>query len=109
MSATAIAALIRGDERAAKFAARHSRYELYAAGKALRDKCPRKSHSVWKAPHDRRDPVGLVLEADEGRMGELLPLRHGRMVHSAFTFYRGNALTMAADLASIPSTGGRVQ
>ena len=42
-------------------------------------------------------------------MPDLLPLRHGRMVRSAFTFYRGAALTMAADLASTPSTGVRVQ
>jgi len=42
-------------------------------------------------------------------MPELLPLRHGRMVKSAFTFYRGAALTMAADLATTPATGIRVQ
>jgi uncharacterized protein (DUF2252 family) len=42
-------------------------------------------------------------------MPELLPLRHGRMVRSAFTFYRGAALTMATDLAVTPSTGIRVQ
>jgi uncharacterized protein (DUF2252 family) len=42
-------------------------------------------------------------------MPELLPLRHGRMVRSAFTFYRGAALTMACDLASTPTTGIRVQ
>ena len=42
-------------------------------------------------------------------MPELLPLRHGRMVRSAFTFYRGSALTMASDLASTPITGVRVQ
>ena len=42
-------------------------------------------------------------------MPELLPLRHGRMVRSAFTFYRGSALTMASDLASTPTTGVRVQ
>jgi len=64
---------------------------------------------VWKAPSGRRDAVDLVLEAEKGRLPELLPLRHGRMVRSAFTFYRGAALTMAADLASTPSTGVRVQ
>jgi Uncharacterized protein conserved in bacteria (DUF2252) len=42
-------------------------------------------------------------------MPELLPLRHGRMVKSAFTFYRGAALTMAADLATTAATGIRVQ
>lgn len=83
--------------------------EQYAAGKALRTTCPRTSHAVWKAPSDRRDPVELVLESEKGRMTELLPLRHGRMARSAFTFYRGAALTMAADLATTPSSGLRVQ
>jgi uncharacterized protein (DUF2252 family) len=49
------------------------------------------------------------LAAEKGRLPDLLPLRHGRMARSAFTFYRGAALTMAADLASTPSTGVRVQ
>jgi len=83
--------------------------ERLAAGKALRDACPRKAHAAWKAPADRPDPVQLVLEAEKGRLPELLPLRHGRMVRSAFTFYRGAALTMASDLASTPVTGIRVQ
>jgi len=83
--------------------------ERLAAGKALRDACPRKAHAAWKTPAGRPDPVQLVLEAEKGRLPELLPLRHGRMVRSAFTFYRGAALTMASDLASTPSTGIRVQ
>jgi len=86
-----------------------TRAESYAAGKALRTACPRKAHAAWKAPSDRRDPVELILEAEKGRVPELLPLRHGRMAKSAFTFYRGAALTMAADLASTPSTGIHVQ
>jgi uncharacterized protein (DUF2252 family) len=53
--------------------------------------------------------VDLVLKAEKGRLPNLLPLRHGRMVRSAFTFYRGSALAMAADLASTPVTGVRVQ
>jgi len=83
--------------------------ELYAAGKALRLKCPRTSHAAWKAPADRRDSVQMVLKAEIGRIADLLPLRHGRMARSAFTFYRGAALTMAADLASTPSSGLHVQ
>ena len=42
-------------------------------------------------------------------MPELLPLRHKRMVCSAFTFCRGAALTMASDLAATTATGIRVQ
>jgi hypothetical protein len=83
--------------------------ERYAAGKSLRLKCPRKVHAEWKAPSGRPDAVELILSAEKGRMPDLLPLRHGRMVRSAFTFYRGAALTLASDLASTPSTGVRVQ
>jgi uncharacterized protein (DUF2252 family) len=83
--------------------------EQYAAGKALRKACPWETHAVWKAPSNRRDAVSTVLEAENGRLPELLPLRHGRMARSAFTFYRGSALAMAGDLASTPVTGVRVQ
>ncbi len=86
-----------------------TRAEEYTAGKALRAKCPRAAHAVWKAPASRRDATELVLEAEKGRIPGLLPLRHGRMVRSAFTFYRGAALTMAADLATTPYTGIRAQ
>ena len=78
-------------------------------GKALRDKCPRASHAEWKPPHNRPDPVRVVLKTDEGRIPDLVPLRHGRMVLSPFTFYRGSAFAMAQDLAGTPSTGIRVQ
>ena len=86
-----------------------TRAERAAAGKKLRETCPRTSHASWKRPANRPDAVDLVLAAERGRHPELLPLRHGRMVRSAFTFYRGAALTMASDLASTPVTGVRVQ
>ena len=86
-----------------------SRAERLAMGKVLRDKCPRDSHAAWKAARNRPDPVRLVLKADQGRLPDLIPLRHGRMVQSPFTFYRGSALAMADDLAGTPSTGVRVQ
>ncbi len=83
--------------------------EQHAAGKALRTICPRESHAGWKVPRGRRGAVEMVLESEKGRMPDLLPLRHGRMARSAFTFYRGSALTMAADLASTATSGIRVQ
>ena len=86
-----------------------SRAERLAMGKALREKCPRDAHAAWKPPHNRPEPVRLVLKADAGRLPDLIPLRHGRMVQSPFTFYRGSALAMADDLAGTPSTGVRVQ
>ena len=91
------------------FTHRRSRAERHAAGKKLRDACPRETHAFWKAPAGRPDPVSLVLEGDKGRLPELLPLRHGRMAVSPFTFYRGSALNMAVDLATTPATGVRVQ
>ncbi len=91
------------------FTPRPTRAEFYAMGEAMRNECPRSSHGVWKEPHDRPDPVRLIEDADEGRIPELVPLRHGRMLQSPFTFYRGAALNMAADLAAMPTTGVRVQ
>ena len=89
-------------ETTATFGPYASRAELYAMGKSLREKCPRSSHAAWQPAADRPEPVSLVLKADEGRLPELLPLRHGRMVMSPFTFYRGSALAMAVDLAATP-------
>jgi hypothetical protein len=78
-------------------------------GKALRAKCPRTSHADWRPPADRPDPVSLLAQSDQGRIPRLIPLRHGRMLQSPFTFYRGAALNMAADLAATPATGLRAQ
>src|SRR5262245_24017332 len=81
--------------------------ERYAMGKKLRDVCSRKSHATWKASAVRPNPVDLVESADQGRIPELLPYRHGRMAKSAFTFYRGAALNMAIDLGGTPVSGIR--
>lgn len=83
--------------------------ERRAMGKALRDKVPRVSHAGWKAPKDRRDPIELLLETNDGRMMDLIPIRFGRMAASPFAFYRGAAALMAADLGTTPSSGIRVQ
>ncbi|HEY6307901.1 MAG TPA: DUF2252 domain-containing protein [Candidatus Angelobacter sp.] len=81
------------------------RDERYAAGKALRQKVPREKHGEWAAPRTRRNPVELVIESSKGRIPELIPIRYGRMMVSPFTFYRGTANIMAADLASTPVSG----
>ena len=80
-----------------------------AAGKALRHTVPLKAHSGWIASANRRDPVDVLKEADVTRLPQLVPLRYGRMLQSAFTFYRGSAAVMAADLAQTPATGIHVQ
>src|SRR5215468_2730058 len=88
---------------------RQSLDDLYEEGKSLRKKCPRKSHAIWKPPPNRPDPVRLLDESNKGRILQLIPIRHGRMMQTPFTFYRGAALNMVADLASTPATGLRVQ
>lgn len=86
-----------------------SRAELYQLGKSLREKCPRSSHAAWQPAADRPDPIVLLQASNEGRIPQLIPVRHGRMTKTPFTWYRGAALNMAADLANTPATGLRVQ
>ena len=86
-----------------------NRSERAAAGKQARETAPLSSHAQLDSLASDRDPVGLLLEQDESRVPELVPVRHGRMLVSPFTFYRGAALPMAADLARTPTSGLRVQ
>jgi uncharacterized protein (DUF2252 family) len=85
-----------------------SRSDRAARGKDARALAPLEAHAEF-APGKSRDPVGLLLEQAKSRVPELVPVRHGRMLVSAFTFYRGAALPMAADLAGTPASGLRVQ
>ena len=79
-----------------------------ALGKAARVQAPLDSHGVFEPAADR-DPVGLLLAQADTRVPELVPIRHGRMLVSPFTYFRGAALPMAADLAATPTSGLRVQ
>ncbi len=83
--------------------------ERAAAGKAAREKVPRASHGEWKPPARRRDPVKVLEDQAKSRVQELVPIRYGRMLASAFTFYRGAAAIMAMDLAKTPESGFHVQ
>jgi len=83
--------------------------ERRAKGKALRAQVPRSSQAGWKVPKVRRDPVELLSESNAGRVENLIPIRFGRMSASPFAFYRGSATLMAADLATTPTSGIRVQ
>jgi uncharacterized protein (DUF2252 family) len=85
------------------------RADRIAAGRALRKEVPRNSHGDWAPTADRPDPVAVLLAQCESRVPDLLPIRHGRMAESPFGFFRGAAAGMAADLASTPTTGMRVQ
>jgi len=82
--------------------------ERKAQGKAARDQAPLESHAEI-GPDTGRDPVGLIIGQAATRVPDLVPIRHGRMLVTPFTFYRGAALPMAADLSRVPSSGLRVQ
>lgn len=88
---------------------RMSPAERAARGKLARAEVPRDSHEWFDPPADRPDPVDLLEEQAKGRVPELVPVRRGRMMVSAFTFYRGAALPMASDLATTPASGLPVQ
>ncbi len=83
--------------------------ERVALGKAARAGAPRATHETWEASTTRPDPVTLLESQAESRVQELVPIRYGRMLVSAFTFYRGAALIMASDLAATPRSGLNVQ
>ena len=76
-----------------------------AHGKDSREQVPPSSHAGWTPAADRPDPVALLEEQDATREPDLVPVRHGRMVVSPFTFYRGAAKIMAADLKDTPRAG----
>jgi len=80
-----------------------------ARGLAARSDAPRSSHGRWEPPPNRPDPIALIEEQAESRLPELVPIRHGRMLASPSTFYRGAAVIMAADLAGSPRSGVTVQ
>jgi uncharacterized protein (DUF2252 family) len=83
--------------------------ERRARGSEARDRAPLSSHSGWARASDRPDPVGLLQDQDTTREPDLVPVRHGRMLVSPFTFYRGAAKVMAADLDRTPTAGLDVQ
>ncbi len=83
--------------------------ERAAAGKAARSEVERGVHGEWEPSADRADPVDLLEEQGSTRVPELVPIRYGRMLVSAFTFFRGAAYLMASDLANEPRTGLDVQ
>jgi len=83
--------------------------ERRARGKEARTQTPPSAHAGWEPASDRPDPVALLVEQDATREQDLVPVRHGRMMVSPFTFYRGAAKIMAADLKDTPRAGLNAQ
>ena len=83
--------------------------ERNAQGRSAREKLPPTVHTGWTPAPDRPDPVALLEEQNASREADLVPVRHGRMLVSPFTFYRGAAKIMATDLKDTPTAGLNVQ
>src|SRR5260221_9712774 len=80
-----------------------------ARGKKAREEVSRSSQATWESSSERQDPVAQLVQQDELRVPELVPVRHGRMLASPFAFYQGAAAVMASDLARTATSGIRVQ
>ncbi len=77
-------------------------------GRTLRLAVPRSAHAVWEAAPDR-DPLAILRAIFATLIPELVPARIDRMSRSPFTFYRGSAAVMGADLATLPRSGIETQ
>src|SRR5262249_9576716 len=97
-----------GDSARAGTEEQLSRADREARGKDARSAASLESQAEF-GPDRSRDPVGRLLERGEGRRPASVPVRAGRMRVSAFPYFRGAALPMAADLATTPTSGLRVQ
>jgi uncharacterized protein (DUF2252 family) len=86
-----------------------TREEHVGLGKTARRRVPRELQADWNVSARTSDPLTLLVGQETTRVPELVPIRHGRMAGSAFAFYRGAALPMAADLSTLPNTGLHVQ
>ncbi|MEU9073289.1 DUF2252 domain-containing protein [Kitasatospora sp. NPDC004745] len=83
--------------------------ERRRAGRTARQRVSRSAHGRWIPAADRPDPVTVLQEQAADRVARLLPIRYGRMVETPFTYLRGAAAVMAADLAAVPNTELTVQ
>lgn len=86
-----------------------SKAARFDKGVAIRKLVPRSSHTEWSPSENREDPVETLIKTSIGRMENLVPLRYSRMMESPFTFFRGTAAIMAADLKNTPNTGIELQ
>jgi uncharacterized protein (DUF2252 family) len=83
--------------------------ERKGRGRASRGVAPRSTHAELGSLRSPEDAVRLIEEQNATRLKFLVPLRRGRMAANPFTFFRGSARIMAADLADTPRSGLDVQ
>lgn len=100
-----MAEIVSNAPRSIGITGRASIEDRIARGRLARQALPRGRHARWDPASGRPDPISLLDTQVQGRLSDLIPIRHGRMAASPFAFYRGAAIVMAEDLASTPTTG----
>jgi uncharacterized protein (DUF2252 family) len=83
--------------------------ESKTRGQDQRDAAPRGAMAKVSERPPGYDPIARLIWQGETRQSDLLGLRYSRMLASPLSFYRGNALLMAEDLARGTSTSLEVQ
>ena len=74
-------------------------------GQARRKQIGRQHHDDLRPKARTASALDLLTRVERGRVPALLRLKHQLMAASPFAYFRGAAPVMAADLASVPSTG----
>lgn len=83
--------------------------EALQSGKSARKIVARSQLALWDESGRGHDSLATILAQNAIRAQDLLPIRHGRMAASPWTYFRGAAAVMAVDLGSAPNTGIGVQ
>jgi uncharacterized protein (DUF2252 family) len=83
--------------------------DRYAMGRAAREHMPLETLGVWDPSTRNHDALATVAEQNAARVSSLVPIRMERMATSSWSYYRGAAAVMAADLAALGHTGIDVQ
>jgi uncharacterized protein (DUF2252 family) len=96
------------DEQAGSSAGKDTK-ERKVAGRAARQRLPRRRYATWEPPADRPDPIEILQAQAATREPDLVPIRYGRMLASPFAFFRGGPAIMANDLAGLPTSRITVQ
>ncbi|MFF2082782.1 DUF2252 domain-containing protein [Nocardia sp. NPDC058176] len=78
-------------------------------GRRARRRAPRRAAAQWDPGVRHRSALDRLRAQESVRDPELLPLRYARMAFSPWTYLRGAAAVMAADLAAAPHSGLTVQ
>jgi uncharacterized protein (DUF2252 family) len=83
--------------------------ERRSFGQTRRKQVGRQQHDQLNVKARKATALALLEKVERGRVPALLKLKHRLMAQSPFSYFRGAAPVMAADLALLPNTGIEAQ